>query len=98
MDKERYDKEIAACKQLHDNQNAKSQTFFSNTTPSMLNFSTSSETDDVYHVSLEDGSENFDSPDKSMVELAIEVMKNAESNDDPIFQIDWDNSSLDIPY
>ncbi|KAI3445429.1 hypothetical protein Pfo_002094 [Paulownia fortunei] len=93
MDKERYDKEMAAYKQLQTNQNAKSESLFSNPTPSMLNFSTSSETDDVYHVSLEADCENVFSPDESMVELAIEVMKNAESND-PIFQIDWDTNGI----
>ncbi|KAL0364859.1 UNVERIFIED_CONTAM: hypothetical protein Sangu_0583500 [Sesamum angustifolium] len=97
MDKERYEKELATYNQLKSNKIPKSQSLFSNSTPSMLNFSTSSETDDVYHVSLESDCENFLSPDESMVELAIEVMKNAESSDS-IFQIDWESGSLDISY
>ncbi|KAK4402122.1 hypothetical protein Sango_0952900 [Sesamum angolense] len=51
MDKERYEKELATYNLLKSNKIPKSQSLFSNSTPSMLNFSTSSETDDVYHVS-----------------------------------------------
>ncbi|KAK6159795.1 hypothetical protein DH2020_003176 [Rehmannia glutinosa] len=79
MDKERYDKEMAAYKQQQNNQNAKSQT------------------DDVYRVSLEDDHEDFVSPDESMVELAIKVMKNGRSKD-PSLPMALNIGSLDIPY
>ncbi|PIN10059.1 HMG box-containing protein [Handroanthus impetiginosus] len=96
MDKERYDKEMATYMQQKDKPSVKSQSLFSNPTSSIINFSASSKTDDVYHVTVEDDRENFHSPDQSMVQLAIEVMKNAHSNDS-IFQIDLDSSCLDVP-
>ncbi|KAL3814626.1 hypothetical protein ACJIZ3_015894 [Penstemon smallii] len=90
LDKERYDREMASYMQRANNQNIKSQCLFSNSTPRMLNFSTSSKKDDEYHVSLQTKHEIFGTPDESMVELAIEEMKNAESNDRK-FHMDWDN-------
>ncbi|KAL8545421.1 hypothetical protein ACS0TY_005545 [Phlomoides rotata] len=96
MDKERYEMEMAAYKQQQENQNAKSPTLFNNTTSSMINFATPSDNDDVYHVSLEKESGNVRPPDESMVELAKETMKNAESNDS-IFQTDLDSGSQDVP-
>lgn len=88
MDKERYGKEMAAYKQLSENQEGKSQAVLTTATPNVLNFSTSTEpADDVYRVSLQHDSGNLRSPDESMVELAAEVMKKAESHDS-IFQID----------
>lgn len=95
MDKERYDKEMAAYKQQLENQNANSPTLFNDTTASMINFSTPSETDDVYHVSLEKDSGNIHCLDESMVEMAKEAMKKAESNES-IFQTDLDSGPHDI--
>ncbi|KAG8369068.1 hypothetical protein BUALT_Bualt15G0111800 [Buddleja alternifolia] len=95
-DKDRYDREMASYKQRENNQNTKGQNLFGNQT-STINLSTSSKVDDVYHVSLEPDCEKFLKPDESLVELAIEAMKNAETND-PLFHIDWDSSSMDMPY
>ncbi|KAH6819030.1 hypothetical protein C2S51_002633 [Perilla frutescens var. frutescens] len=96
MDKERYERQMASYKKLHEIHKGKSHALFSTTTPSMLNFSTSMQSDDAYHVSLEDDSENVHSPDESMVKSAIEAMKSAKTNDS-IFQIDWDNGSPSVP-
>lgn len=87
IDKERYDKEMSSYnKQVEsNNNNGEGERVLSNDpTPNFL------EADDVYHVSLEADSGEILLPDESIVELAIEEMKNAQSND-PIFRIHWDS-------
>ncbi|KAL3620673.1 hypothetical protein CASFOL_035585 [Castilleja foliolosa] len=62
MDKERYVKEMAAYKQLQNQHKGEGQiSFVSNENPSKLKLSTSSETDDVYRVYLEDDEFKADS-------------------------------------
>ncbi|XP_051147260.1 uncharacterized protein LOC127262566 isoform X2 [Andrographis paniculata] len=87
MDRERYKKEMAVYEQRQ------SQSYGSESIPRMISFSTPGETDDVYHVALEPDSDNMLSPDESIVELAVDIMKNNESNDS-MFEIDWDYGSL----
>lgn len=95
MDRERYDREMAAYNQLHEKQNGNGQALFTTTPPKtmLINFSKPKEpNDDVYRVTYEDGSKNLVAPDESALRLAIEAMENAESNES-IFRIDWDNNA-----
>ncbi|KAL2468691.1 High mobility group B protein 10 [Forsythia ovata] len=72
MDRERYNREMAAYERGINYQNTKAL----------------KETHNDYYVSLQPDCENFLSPDEFSVELANQVMKNAQSKD-PILQTYW---------
>lgn len=89
---------MAEYKERKSKQIMKIQSLATNTKPTIINFARPSQADGDYHVTLETNAENVHVSDKSMVELAIGLMKNARPND-PILQMNWDDYSgtLDIP-
>ncbi|KAM7474311.1 hypothetical protein LguiB_021554 [Lonicera macranthoides] len=97
-DRDRYNREMAEYKERKSKQITKIQSLATNTKPTILNFARPSQGDGDYHVTLETNAENVQVSDKSLVELATGLMKNARPND-PILQMNWDDycGTLDIP-
>ncbi|CAK9166726.1 unnamed protein product [Ilex paraguariensis] len=89
-DKERFNRELAAYKDLKTKQNTKR--ISSSSKPTILDFSTPSRTDGAYYVTLQPDAGDFFVPDESVRLSVMQAMKNEQPNDS-MFQINWDESN-----
>ncbi|XP_052194103.1 putative high mobility group B protein 11 [Diospyros lotus] len=96
-DKERFKRELSAYKEQKQMLETKTKSLPRSSKPVANNHKMLWPADDDYHVALQSDSDNFQVPDESAVEVAFNLMKNAQEND-ATFQINWDEycGSLDI--
>ncbi|XP_060167310.1 putative high mobility group B protein 11 isoform X1 [Lycium barbarum] len=88
LDKERYNREMAAYNQHKNKETAKDQNLHRGLSPSMVNFGAPSGIDNGYYVSPQADTGSNIVPDASFMESTVQITKNGKPSD-PIFQMDW---------
>ncbi|KAJ8572790.1 hypothetical protein K7X08_009301 [Anisodus acutangulus] len=89
LDKERYNREMAAYKQPKNKETAKDENLHHNgSAPSMINFGAPSGIDNGYYVTSQADTGSNIVPDASFIESTVQILKNTKPGE-PIFQMDW---------
>ncbi|XP_016538814.1 putative high mobility group B protein 11 isoform X4 [Capsicum annuum] len=88
LDKERYNREMAAYEHVKNKETANSPNLHRVLAPSMIDFGAPSRIDDRYYVTSQADTVSNTVPDASFIESTVQISDNGNSSN-PTFQMDW---------
>ncbi|KAM3377973.1 putative high mobility group B protein 11 isoform X1 [Capsicum galapagoense] len=88
LDKERYNREMAAYEHVKNKETANSPNLHRVLAPSMIDFGAPSGIDDRYYVTSQADTVSNTVPDASFIESTVQISDNGNSSN-PTFQMDW---------